>query len=135
MGGGAQCPPVSSSKILKVRLLFRYEAVAPLHTLWLGYMSELLSIPLAISSPYIPSTSSTSTPIPPVQSTSTLTSSTATLIPTFPPRNGDTGYSSSADLNINVGNVHTKLVKAEFVGCLLSGMESLEFTWVDIDNR
>lgn len=122
-------------KRLIVRLLFRYEAVAPLHTLWLGYMSELLSIPLAISSPYIPSIASTSTwtDTPPAQSTSTLTSSTATLIPTFPPRNGDTGYSSSADLNINVGNVHTKLVKAEFVGCLLSGVNFLAFDSGDDD--
>lgn len=86
-----------------------------MHSLWLGYMSELLSLPLVI--PTSTSTSSTSTLSP---STSTLT--TSSLVHTFPSKiptsTEATGYKEQ---NINAANIHAKLVKAEFVGCIFTG--------------
>lgn len=89
----------------------RYDAVLPIHQLWLGYMSELLSLPLLLSAPsaiFAPALD-----IPPLP-----TQSTSALIPTFPPRQPE---GAPADLRLNVPALHAKLVKAEFVGCIISG--------------
>ncbi|CEQ41503.1 SPOSA6832_03238 [Sporobolomyces salmonicolor] len=88
-----------------------YAAVLPVHHLWLGYMAELLGLPIAIP-PLPPSaTTAPSTPAP--------GSVTSTLLPTYPSRH-EPVPADAQDLQINVVNLQTKLVKAEFVGCILS---------------
>lgn len=76
-------------------------------------MSELLSLPLVI-----PTSVSSTSALPTF--TSTLT--TSTLVHTFPSKNPTsieaTGY---REQNINAANIHAKLVKAEFVGCIFTG--------------
>lgn len=70
-------------------------------------MAELLALPIAI-----PSSSPSS-----VDGTAPYTSSS--LLPTYSTRN-DPASSLAREATINVVNIQTKLVKAEFVGCLLS---------------
>lgn len=96
----------------------RYEAVLPIHSLWLGYMAEVLSLSLVIPTTFSPVASTSTLPI-------SSTSTTASLIPTFPTKNPtDEDLGIARELNISVANLHSKLVKAEFVGCILTG-ESL----------
>ncbi|GAA5828174.1 hypothetical protein JCM5353_007819 [Sporobolomyces roseus] len=86
-----------------------YAAVVPVHHLWLGYMTELLGLPIAIPS----SRPSPSTPsLEPGQPTSY-------PLPTFPSRT-EPLPAAAQELSANVVNIQTKLVKAEFVGCVLS---------------
>ncbi|GAA5904718.1 hypothetical protein JCM8208_001335 [Rhodotorula glutinis] len=90
-----------------------YDAVLPVHHLWLGYISELLAVPLLIPSP----------PAPSLAPNATSTSSaepiiTSTLLPTFPSRHAPP--SLPRDEQINVVNLHAKMVKADFTGCSLS---------------
>lgn len=110
-----------------------------MHTLWLGYISELLALPLLLpptsSASYQPTTSIPPTPI----------QSTSELLPTFPVRAtaGEGGLTSAAncasfasDLKINVTGLHGKLVKAEYVGCLITGSFNFyrfvpNFRWAD----
>ncbi|GAA6028502.1 hypothetical protein JCM8097_007250 [Rhodosporidiobolus ruineniae] len=91
-----------------------YAAVLPVHHLWLGYMAELLALPVAVpssSSSSAPSAADSTVPAPAYTST--------TLLPTYPFRD-DPATLVARDAQINVPNLQTKLVKAEFVGCLLS---------------
>ncbi|GAA6015858.1 hypothetical protein JCM10207_008820 [Rhodosporidiobolus poonsookiae] len=88
-----------------------YAAVLPVHHLWLGYVAELLGLPIAIP-PAASSTPSTE-PAPPADPP---VFSSSTLLPTFPPKNDPL----ARDPQLNVVNLQTKLVKAEFVGCSLS---------------
>ncbi|SCV70424.1 BQ2448_1818 [Microbotryum intermedium] len=93
----------------------RYDSVVPLHHLWLGYMSELLGIRL--DAPPINALTVQETEV----TTTTKTSQTlqkTTLYPMFPPRQNDGPPTS--ELNINVVALHSKLVKAEFVGSILA---------------
>ncbi|KAJ8293886.1 Alpha-ketoglutarate-dependent sulfonate dioxygenase [Rhodotorula toruloides] len=89
----------------------RYESVLPVYHLWLGYMAELLALPVILS----PEPSPTASYTPPSETLSTpaVSIASSTLLPTYPPR-------ASRDTQINVVNLQTKLIKAEFVGCLLS---------------
>lgn len=117
LSGASWCPVV----YLLLRsdpLVCSYEAVLPVYHLWLGYMAELLALPVivppaVISPPASSSTDSSATPREPL-STPAVPIVTSTLLPTYPPR-------ASRDTQINVVNLQTKLIKAEFVGCLLSG--------------
>lgn len=94
----------------------RYDAVLPIHQLWLGYMSELLSLPLLVSTPSAAFAPTVNTPPPPP------TQSTSALLPTFSSRQFEgVGGATPADLRLNVPALHAKLVKAEFVGSILSG--------------
>lgn len=43
------------------------------------------------------------------------------LLPLYPSRTDGSTSTTAADLKINVSAQHIKLVKAEFVGCLLRG--------------
>ncbi|GAA5950508.1 hypothetical protein JCM21900_004834 [Sporobolomyces salmonicolor] len=88
-----------------------YAAVLPMHHLWLGYMAELLGLPIAIPPSPPSATTAPSTPAP--------DSVTSTLLPTYPSRH-EPVPADAQDLQINVVNLQTKLVKAEFVGCILS---------------
>ncbi|GAA5895395.1 RNase P/RNase MRP complex subunit [Sporobolomyces salmoneus] len=84
-----------------------YAAVLPVHHLWLGYMAELLALPIEIpSAPSSPSAAAT-------------LSATSIPLPTFPSRTEPFPAAAKA-LSINVVTIQTKLVKAEFVGCILS---------------
>lgn len=89
----------------------RYEAVLPIHHLWLGYMIEITGLPILLPTPTITSTSHTD-PIP-------ITTSTSALLPLFPPKFDSTAAIS--DLKVNLLTLHAKLVKAEFIGCILYG--------------
>ncbi|BGP17685.1 hypothetical protein JCM10213_003590 [Rhodosporidiobolus nylandii] len=89
-----------------------YAAVLPVYHLWLGYMAELLSLPLAVPPPASSAPPSASTAETPVFTSST-------LLPTYLTR-ADPASAVSRDAQINAVNLQTKLVKAEFVGCLLS---------------
>ncbi|GAA5877485.1 hypothetical protein JCM1840_003865 [Sporobolomyces johnsonii] len=93
-----------------------YAAVLPVHHLWLGYMAELLGLPIDIppSPPSATTAPSTSSP----GSAATSTNATSTLLPTYPSRH-EPVPAEAQDLQINVVNLQTKLVKAEFVGCIL----------------
>ena len=84
----------------------------PVHHLWLGYMAEIANLPILIPTLLRPPVD-TATPV--------LTQTTTALLPMFPPRNPPPGTSIAADLKINVVSLHAKLVKAEFIGCILSG--------------
>ncbi|GAA5998363.1 hypothetical protein JCM5350_007432 [Sporobolomyces pararoseus] len=86
-----------------------YNAVLPVYHLWLGYMAELLALPVAIPPPK-PS---------PASATIEAQQATSTPLPTFPSRTEPLLPTAQA-LSMNVVNIQTKLVKAEFVGCLLS---------------
>ena len=70
-------------------------------------MAELLALPVQL----------------PAQSTAAEpTKATSVLLPTFPPRpTGMEDASAGLDLKINAPVMQAKLVKAEFVGCKLSG--------------
>lgn len=88
-----------------------------MHTMWLGYMTELLGLPFLL-----PSAASTPHTHP--------AQTTAVVVPTVPLRSisaVSTTGTGMQELKINVGNLHTKLVKAEFVGCILSGAFHLSF--------
>ncbi|GAA5843981.1 hypothetical protein JCM11251_005931 [Rhodosporidiobolus azoricus] len=86
-----------------------YNAVLPVHHLWLGYMAELLALPIAIpSSSAAPSSAPADSPAP--------VYSASSLLPTYPPKHEHVPPGGQ----INVVTLQTKLVKAEFVGCLLS---------------
>ncbi|BGP33409.1 RNase P/RNase MRP complex subunit [Rhodotorula toruloides] len=89
----------------------RYEAVLPVYHLWLGYMAELLALPVIVP-PASSSVDSSAAP-PELLPTRAAPLVTSTLLPTYPPR-------ASRDTQVNVVNLQTKLIKAEFVGCLLS---------------
>ncbi|BGP25853.1 ribonuclease P protein subunit POP4 [Rhodotorula toruloides] len=86
----------------------RYGAVLPVHHLWLGYMAELLALPIVVppaspssaASPATPSQTLCAFAVPVV---------TSTLLPTYPPR-------ASPGTHVNVVDLQTKLIKAEFVG-------------------
>ncbi|GAA6023173.1 hypothetical protein JCM11491_003287 [Sporobolomyces phaffii] len=81
-----------------------YAAVLPVHHLWLGYMAELLALPISV---------------PPPPSTTPATRQVASIpLPTFPSR-AEPLPALAQELSINVGNIQTKLVKAEFVGSIL----------------
>jgi ribonuclease P protein subunit POP4 len=87
-----------------------------MHTMWLGYMTELLGLPFLLP---------TNTPPTPH---SLPEQTTAVIVPTMPPRSVSAVSTTGAgiqELKINVGNLHTKLVKAEFVGCILSGSSTV----------
>ncbi|KAM0756478.1 hypothetical protein T439DRAFT_321178 [Meredithblackwellia eburnea MCA 4105] len=88
----------------------RYEAVEALHSLWLGYMADLLALPVTVN------------PSPPPEPNldSVHNTSTSVLLPTFPPKTSDSSLSAAADLKMNVPLIQTKLLKAEFVGCKLT---------------
>ncbi|KPV74297.1 uncharacterized protein RHOBADRAFT_54140 [Rhodotorula graminis WP1] len=90
-----------------------YDAVLPVHHLWLGYISELLAVPLVVPSPASPSlapdAASTGAPEPDI---------TSTLLPTYPSRHAVPTL--PRDEQINVVNLHAKMVKADFTGCSLS---------------
>lgn len=89
----------------------RYDSVLPVHHLWLGYMAELLALPILL-----PSAAPTPDPI------ARPTEISSVLLPTFPPRPSPaTQPPPGADLKLNVPVVQTKLLKAEFVGCKLTG--------------
>ncbi|GAA5821152.1 hypothetical protein JCM3770_005694 [Rhodotorula araucariae] len=90
-----------------------YDAVLPVHHLWLGYISELLALPLLLPPSPSPSSSSASPTLAPGD-----LDVSALLLPTFPARHGATPQ--SREQHINVVNLHTKMVKADFTGCLLS---------------
>ncbi|BGP41455.1 RNase P/RNase MRP complex subunit [Rhodotorula kratochvilovae] len=108
LGGRRKCASSGKAAVRSVS----YDAVLPVHHLWLGYISELLALPLLIS------------PTPPSASTAPSTPATtdsnvsATLIPTFPSRHGAPPI--PREQGINAVNLHTKMVKADFTGCLLS---------------
>ncbi|KDE05639.1 hypothetical protein MVLG_04010 [Microbotryum lychnidis-dioicae p1A1 Lamole] len=93
----------------------RYDSVLPLHHLWLGYMSELLGIRL--EAPPIDS-STTEDTIGTTTTTATQKLDKTTLYPMFPPRQHDGPPMS--ELNVNVVALHSKLVKAEFVGSIVA---------------
>jgi ribonuclease P protein subunit POP4 len=97
--------------------MIRYEAIFPMYQLWIGYMAELLALSL-IAPKFGDTTEAMSMDVDP----SVLTTTSA-LLPSFPPR---TSESAQSDLRINVANIHAKLVKAEFVGCLISGKPLLD---------
>lgn len=85
----------------------RYDSVLPVHELWLGYMAELLALPVLLFAP--------STAVEP-------STATSVLLPTFPPRpTGTEDVSMGLDLKANAPVMQAKLVKAEFVGCKLVG--------------
>jgi ribonuclease P protein subunit POP4 len=90
--------------------MYSYKAVLPVYHLWLGYMAELLALPIAIP-PSSPSPASPSSETRPA---------TSIPLPTFPSRTEPLPPVAQS-LSMNVVNIQTKLVKAEFVGCLLSG--------------
>lgn len=97
----------------------RFESLLPVHHLWLGYMAELLTLPIAPAHPPPPTSSSPAT-----------THSSATLLPTFLPRAHDLASPAlGPDLaRLNIPTLHAKLVKAEFVGAILSG-QSASLAW------
>jgi hypothetical protein len=74
-------------------------------------MAELLALPIAI-----PSSSPSSDVETPLYTSSS-------VLPTYLIRN-DPAAALAKDANVNVVNVQTKLVKAEFVGCMLSSAVS-----------
>lgn len=83
----------------------------PVYHLWLGYMSELLQLPLLI-----PSSS-----LAPIATPSSSSLQTASIYPPFPPRQPSNSSLLANDPPLNVPTLHTKLTKAEFVGCSLRG--------------
>lgn len=83
-----------------------YDALVPMHHLWLSYMAELLQLAI------VPRKSGTT------ESTVTVETTTA-MYPTFPPRHESLG--SALEPAINVQSAHAKLVKAEFVGASIRG--------------
>ncbi|GJN90275.1 hypothetical protein Rhopal_003277-T1 [Rhodotorula paludigena] len=89
-----------------------FDAVLPVYHLWLGYVSELLGVPLSV-----PPAAPASPPDAPPDGLSARPELLATPLPTYPSKHAPQGPRES---QINVVNLHTKLVKAEFVGCLLS---------------
>lgn len=90
-----------------------YDAVRPLHQLWLGYAAELLALPIRTAA---------SEPVPdgPDLVSAAAGSGSSTLLSAYPARS-DTG-SKTREATFNVINLQTKLIKAEFVGCMLSGV-------------
>ena len=79
-------------------------------------MAELLQLPILAAPP---------PPLVPAASPGS-THTSSTLLPTFLPRAHDLASTAlSTDLNkLNIPAIHMKLVKAEFVGCILSGMSA-----------
>lgn len=122
-------PAPSSAPSLSLALPYRpvltllcnsYDAVLPVHHLWLGYISELLAVPLLIPLPTAPSLAPAAT-----STSSAELSITSTLLPTFPSRHAPPTL--PRDEQINVVNLHAKMVKADFTGCSLSGASSSSF--------
>ncbi|KAL8279982.1 hypothetical protein RQP46_007563 [Phenoliferia psychrophenolica] len=94
----------------------RYDAVLPVYELWLGYMAELLALPVQLPAPLSTTTTATSdAPAP-----SPITKAIDVLLPTFPPRPTNDDPTLGLDLKLNVPVMQAKLVKAEFVGCKLT---------------
>lgn len=115
----------------------RYDHVLPLHKLWLGYMSEILNIPLDMT---LASSSSSSTSTDP-------TPSAPRFIPTAADPNATTlhhkitkttasesfdmvtlpGLKSSKEAELHAlklpssSSMMAKLVKADYHGCLITG--------------
>ncbi|GAA5927125.1 RNase P/RNase MRP complex subunit [Sporobolomyces koalae] len=83
-----------------------YAAVLPVHHLWLGYMAELLALPIVV-------------PKPCAESSLAPTPRTQIPLPTFPSRS-EPLPPAAQQLSVNVVNIQTKLVKAEFVGSFLT---------------
>ncbi|GAA5870762.1 hypothetical protein JCM8547_001702 [Rhodosporidiobolus lusitaniae] len=90
-----------------------YDAVLAVYHLWLSYMAELLALPIAVPSRTPPTSSSSSAEAPQPLYVS------YSLLPTYPTQ-GDAASVLAREAQINVVAIQTKLVKAEFVGCLLS---------------
>ncbi|KAK4705983.1 ribonuclease P protein subunit POP4, partial [Phenoliferia sp. Uapishka_3] len=88
----------------------RYDSVLPVYELWLGYMAELLALPVQLPTPQDATSRSLAPPV----------NATSVLVPTFPPRPTDEDPSQGLDLKLNVPAIQAKLVKAEFVGCKLT---------------
>ncbi|POY72162.1 hypothetical protein BMF94_4799 [Rhodotorula taiwanensis] len=89
-----------------------YAAVQPVHELWLGYMAELLNLPVR----------SPSTSIAPSRAQPDLNriAATSTLLSSYPQRPDASSAPEPREQQINVVNLQTKLIKAEFVGCRLA---------------
>lgn len=88
-----------------------YEAVRPLYQLWLGYAAELLALPLRSATPASP-------PAVHPASSAGESSGSSSLLSTYSARVEVGG--KNRDTQFNVINLQTKLIKAEFVGCMLS---------------
>ncbi|KAM0786484.1 hypothetical protein ACM66B_001942 [Microbotryomycetes sp. NB124-2] len=86
-----------------------YTAAESVHNLWLGYMAELLQLPLR--APPLVSPDDAHDP----RHTRALHKS-ETLYPTFPTRTVEPS-TPTLDPQISVNAIHAKLLKAEFVGC------------------
>lgn len=86
-------------------------------------MAELLQLPILVAS--------ASAPPPP---TSAQQSSTSAIYPAFPPRQPPSSATAVDELPLNVGTLHVKLTKAEFVGCLVRGepLHALPITWLSL---
>ncbi|GAA5993620.1 hypothetical protein JCM10908_000644 [Rhodotorula pacifica] len=87
-----------------------YEAVRPLHELWLGYAAELLALPIRTAASTSSATSRTDG--------REAASGSSSLLSTYPGRSDPA--ERNRDAAFNVINLQTKLIKAEFVGCMLS---------------
>lgn len=74
-------------------------------------MAELLQLPLLVPS-------SSPSPTAPASSSSL---QTASIYPPFPPRQPSSTSAPADELPLNIPTLHTKLTKAEFVGCSLRG--------------
>ncbi|GAA5883131.1 hypothetical protein JCM3774_005328 [Rhodotorula dairenensis] len=88
-----------------------YAAVRPLYQLWLGYAAELLALPIRTAA-------SASAPDGSHLDDGGIGSSSSTLLSTYPSRSDIGGKNREAAFNVI--NLQTKLIKAEFVGCMLS---------------
>ncbi|GAA6059763.1 hypothetical protein JCM10212_001971 [Sporobolomyces blumeae] len=89
-----------------------YAAVLPVYHLWLGYMAELLGLPIAVPPPTPSPQSRTSADDAPA-------SVVKTPLPTFPTRH-EALPPTVQDMQLNAVSMQTKLVKAEFVGSVLA---------------
>ncbi|KAK4046337.1 RNase P/RNase MRP complex subunit [Microbotryomycetes sp. JL221] len=101
-----QTPPQNQTKL-------NFTAAQAIHHLWLGYMAELLQLPLKVP-PLVTTPSSSQQAGTPEAPSTTL----ASLYPMFPTR-GSKRDAPPLEPQINVNTVQTKLLKAEFVGCKL----------------
>ncbi|KAK4049163.1 RNase P/RNase MRP complex subunit [Microbotryomycetes sp. JL201] len=108
----AECGLVGRKKRKRGRLQTRlsYPAAESIHSLWLGYMADMLQLPLRV--PPLVSLPTQDKEHEPRQPTSRC----ETLYPAFPSRSTAAAV-ATLDPAINVNAVHTKLLKAEFVGC------------------
>jgi ribonuclease P protein subunit POP4 len=106
------CHSRATRKLTTLYMVDSYEAVRPLYQLWLGYAAELLALPLRSATPVSP---------PAVHPASSAggSSASSSLLSTYPARVDAGG--KNRETQFNVINLQTKLIKAEFVGCMLSG--------------